>query len=78
MFQTNIKHVLTAVAAGLMASAALAVTSGEKPSKTEVELHRHIANTMSQTVRTSERIPWGGRPIIPGIMATAIVPNGRY
>ena len=55
MFQTNIKHVLTTVAAGLMASAALAVTSGEKPSKAEVELHRHIANTMSQTVRTSEK-----------------------
>ncbi len=55
MFQTNIKHVLPAVAAGLMASAALAVTPGEKPSKAEVELHRHIANTMSQTVRTSEK-----------------------
>lgn len=55
MFQTNLKHVLTAVAAGLMASAALAVTPGAGPSKAEIALHRHIANTMSQTVRTSEK-----------------------
>ncbi len=54
MIRFNVRRFPAVFAAGMAVIAAFGVQRQYTPSGAETELHRHIANTMSQTVRTSD------------------------
>ncbi|MDE6527591.1 MAG: alpha,alpha-trehalase, partial [Muribaculaceae bacterium] len=55
MISLNKKYIPAFCALGLAVSAMSGAAEPLRPAKGETSLHRHIANTMSQTVRSSEK-----------------------